>query len=70
MGENKLREYRVYKKRADGRSIGLPDVIACASDKEAIAQARRRITDHSVEIWEGRRRVASLDPSDAPNRPD
>ena len=58
------RTYRVYTMRSDGQSPGPPRVIQCLSDKDAIRQTRLELGQDPVEIWEGRRRVVSLEPSD------
>jgi hypothetical protein len=52
--------YRVYKLTPDGHVDGLPDVIDCQDDDEAVALARSQQKGNDLEVWQGERRVAVL----------
>jgi hypothetical protein len=54
------RAYRIKNNRVDG----VPTVIACDSDQEAIQQARKLMDGHDIELWEGPRFVIGLKPTD------
>ncbi len=57
--------YRIYTVGPDGKFEGVPKVIECADDDEAIAMGMQAIDGHDIEIWDTTRLVARL-PRNAP----
>jgi hypothetical protein len=57
-----VREYRFYTKTKDGRIEGPPTDYALPYDASALKEAKQFINGHAVEIWQGARIVAHLDP--------
>ena len=52
--------YRIYWLAADGHIRDAVN-LDCASDQDALAEARKRISDYpAMEVWQGPRRVAQL----------
>jgi hypothetical protein len=49
-------EYGAYVVGHDGHFIRL-EALNCADDAEAIAEAKRLVADHDVELWCGERLV-------------
>lgn len=47
-----------------GHSEAPPVYIDCASNEEAIREARRYVDKKTVEVWVGSRRVARLTPEE------
>lgn len=58
-------EYRAYNVGVDGRFIGFEPLI-CRDDGEAVANAKRLLDGHDIEIWSGDRFVIRLKSSDGP----
>jgi hypothetical protein len=54
-----MAEYRAYLVGDDGHVIGFEPLV-CADDGEAIENAKRLATKHSVELWSGDRLVKRL----------
>jgi hypothetical protein len=52
--------YRFYRIGTDGRLDGVPDVVECADDDDAIEKATERSIAHGIEIWDLGRRVATI----------
>ena len=56
--------YRSYQKDAQGRPLGLPDIINCDNDEAAVGCAERWSKflgfGTVVEVWQGSRLVARL----------
>jgi len=64
-----MAEYRIYTVDAKGRVTHAPIELVCDTDEEAIAVARGRLKDRTLEIFEGARRVATMtagSPNEAP----
>jgi hypothetical protein len=59
--------YRIYTIGPDGKFAGLPKVMECADDEEAVTKAMRAVDGHDVEIWDTTRLIARL-PRNAPKR--
>ena len=59
-GDPGVAEYRAYVVGHDGHFIRFESLI-CADDDEAIAQAKRLVADHDVELWSGKRFVIRLE---------
>jgi hypothetical protein len=53
-------DYRAYRVGKDGRILGVPDVISCNDDGEAIEQAQSLIGSDDIELWEGARLVSRI----------
>jgi hypothetical protein len=52
-------DYRVYPVK-DKHIVGVPAVVTCDSDEEAIEKARPLVNGHDVEVWEGARQVGRI----------
>ena len=59
-----MANYRLYRLDGTGRITGAAEVIDGASDDEAIAAARAMRPDCASELWQGRRFVTRIHPSD------
>ncbi len=59
-----MNEYRIYVMSHEGHIKDPPEIVAFATDAEAIANARTRLDGQPIEIWLGPRRVGRLDPDD------
>lgn len=57
-------DYRVYVVNEKGRVVGVPRVITCDDDDEAIEQAKPLISGvldgHFIELWDGARTVGRV----------
>jgi hypothetical protein len=58
--EPAVRDYRIYVISDDDHIVGLPEVISCVSDEEAVQSAAQRLNGHDLEIWQGSRKVSRL----------
>jgi hypothetical protein len=58
-------EYRIYKLLRANEIAGPPIEVECASDQEAVAEAKKPINGIDLEIWQGARVITRLRPSDA-----
>jgi hypothetical protein len=56
-------EYRVVELDVLGKIVGPSKRFVC-NDDEAAVQEVRKILNGVIEIWDGPRRVAPLDPND------
>ena len=57
-------EYRFYELEHSNRVAGPPTELECASDHEAIAEAKKLLDGRALEVWQGARVVTRLQPSD------
>jgi hypothetical protein len=57
-------EYRFFTLKRGNQIVAPPDVVECASDREAIDEAKKFLDSLDVEVWEGKRIVARLRPSE------
>jgi hypothetical protein len=57
-----MARYRIYSVTMDGRIIAPPVATDCNDDRAAIECAAAISDSLSLEVWEGRRRVALLAP--------
>ena len=57
-------EYRIYKLLRANEIAGPPIEVECASDQEAVAEAKKLINGLGLEIWQGARVITRLRPSD------
>jgi hypothetical protein len=53
-------EYRIFTVGPDGRFLGVPTIVECRDDKEAIEKAMQLKDGLDLEIWNLKRRVALL----------
>jgi hypothetical protein len=51
-------EYRIYRLASDGHFWGVPVIVECAQDQEAIEKARQMVDGLDLEIWEAARLIA------------
>jgi hypothetical protein len=54
--------YQLYTVRSDGRIDELPVAVFAPSDAVAVAEARKRLNGHDIEVRQGTRVVAYLVP--------
>jgi hypothetical protein len=59
-GDYGVAEYRAYTVDGDGHFIGFEPLV-CATDAEAIEQAKRLLVSRVIELWSGERMVIRLD---------
>jgi hypothetical protein len=52
--------YRIYAVTEDGHVKFMPVTIDCDDDQKAIAHAKAIQNGSTLEVWEGKRRVAVL----------
>ena len=57
-----MARYRIYPVTTDGRITAPPIATDCNDDRAAIERAAAISDSLSLEVWEGRRRVALLAP--------
>jgi hypothetical protein len=61
-----MREYRVYSVvQGTNRIKGVPAVLVCKDDTEAVKQAKKMLDNLDIEVWEGARRVTRIEVPDA-----
>jgi hypothetical protein len=58
-------QYRIYTLKNGNQIVAPPDVIECASDQEAIAEALTMLDGLDIEVWQGVRVVTRLRPGDS-----
>ena len=56
-------DYRAYQIKGD-HVAGVPIVITCDSDHEAIQQAKKLVDGHDIELWDGSRFVIGIKSTD------
>lgn len=56
--------YRAYVLDEHGRVATLPHVLKVISDEEAVAAGWKLVDTRVIEIWQGSRRFAVLNPHD------
>jgi hypothetical protein len=54
--------YRFYPIKKNGHVAGPPIVCDFARDNEALAEAKKHLNDHDIEVWQDARIVAYLVP--------
>lgn len=52
--------YQFYVLDRQGRTARPPRVLSFKSDEAALAEARKALSDQTIEIWQGDRCVATL----------
>ena len=55
-----MREYRVYSFSSDNHIKGVPAVVICETDNDAIAEAQKLLDGLDIEVWNGARLVTRL----------
>jgi hypothetical protein len=55
-----MTDYRVYLLTEAGHLVGLPQVISCNSDEEAMKHAAPMVDEFAVELWDGARIVGRI----------
>jgi hypothetical protein len=55
-------QYRIFTLRDDGHIAGPSDIIDCLDDRAAVREAKQTLNEKAIEIWDGPRRIAKLDP--------
>jgi hypothetical protein len=55
-----MREYRIYPLSKSNHIDGVPTVIVCRTDHEAVGQARQMLDGHDLEVWLGPELIARL----------
>jgi hypothetical protein len=58
-GDFRVVEYRAYTVGRDGHFVRY-DPLVCADDPVAIAEAKRLLDGHDIELWSGDRLVVRL----------
>jgi hypothetical protein len=53
--------YRAYFLGPDNRIVGVHELVCC-DDDEALNKARSLVDDKPIELWDGTRRIARIDP--------
>jgi hypothetical protein len=53
---------RLYTLSDDGHISAPAAILDCEQDQEAIETAKRQVDGHAVELWDGARRIAKLEP--------
>jgi hypothetical protein len=57
-----MREYRLYSVVQDTNQIkGVPIIVVCKDDTDAIEEARKVLNGLDVEVWDGARCVTRLE---------
>ena len=56
-----MRGYRVYVVGRNGHIMNRVD-LHCENDDDAKARARQLVEQHTIELWDGGRRVAIFEP--------
>ncbi|MDP1585607.1 MAG: hypothetical protein Q8M18_19485 [Bradyrhizobium sp.] len=57
-----MRDYRFYFLSADGRIDGPSRDHRCPDDDAALIEAKQLLDGQAIEIWQGKRKVARIDP--------
>ena len=65
-----MTHYRIYRVGADDHFEGRPLVLDCANDEAAIEAAKQFVDGCDIELWQGCREVARLQPSGIVLKPD
>jgi hypothetical protein len=64
-----VKPYQIYTLDSDGRIIPPPAIIFCDSDAEALEQAEALAGGQAMEVRDGDRLVARLDPESTVRTP-
>jgi len=52
--------YRIFTVGQDEHFVGVPEIVECVDDYEAVDKAMRLMNELDVEIWDHQRRVTRL----------
>ena len=55
-----MADYRIYVMSKGNHIAGAPRVVSCATDDEAIENAKRHLDGRDLEVWEGARLVRRI----------
>lgn len=55
-------KYRFYVVKSDGDVVGLPIIVECKDDDEALHRAQEYTAQNTIEIWESERWVGQIGP--------
>jgi predicted O-methyltransferase YrrM len=59
-----MADYRAYRIK-NNHVDGIPTVITCDNDEEAIKQAKQLVNGADIELWEGARFVRGIKSTEA-----
>ena len=61
-----MREYRIFSVVPGTNQIkGVPSVVVCKNDTEAVEEARKLLDSLDLEVWDLARKVARIESPDA-----
>ena len=61
-----MREYRIYSVVTTTNNIkGVPAILVCKDDTEAVKQAKNLLNGLDLEVWDGARKVTRIESPDA-----
>jgi hypothetical protein len=63
-GTRLMADYRAYRIEND-HVAGVPIIITCDNDQDAIREAKKMVDGHDIELWDGARFVAGIKSTDA-----
>jgi len=64
--EQAMREYRIYSVLQGTNHIkGVPAIVVCRNDTEAVAEARKLLNGLDLEVWYGAQKVVRIESLDA-----
>jgi hypothetical protein len=55
-------DYRIFTFDARGHVLHAPEVIICDTDEEALKKVKPLTDGRALEVWDGKRRVARIEP--------
>ena len=58
--------YRLYTLTSECHIAGPPNIVYCQDDQAAVVGAKQALDGRAIEIWNGSRLVARLNPENAP----
>jgi hypothetical protein len=59
-GAHVMRDYRIYTLTANNSIIGVPAILACKDDIEAVNRAQNLLNGLDLEVWDAARRVTRI----------
>jgi hypothetical protein len=61
-----MRNYRAYILGGDGHIVHRVDLLGCENDELATHRASLLVDGHTVELWDGDRKIATFEPPRSP----
>jgi hypothetical protein len=58
--------YRLYTLTSECHITSPPNIVDCKDDQAAVVGAKQALDGRAIEIWNGSRLVARLNPENAP----